>query len=59
MARAKIHEEDGRICLAKDDVEGSRRNLEAAVKLFLEINLIGEASNNLIRMNEYSRAGGE
>jgi len=59
IARAKIHEEDGRICAAEDDVEGFRQNLEAAVGLFLEMNLIGEASRNLVRMAEFERAAGE
>ncbi len=59
IARAKIYEEDGRICDAEDDIEGFRQNLEAAVGLFLEMNLIGEASRNLVRMAQFERAAGE
>jgi len=59
IARAKIHEEDGRICAAQDDSEGFRQNLEAAVGLFLELNLIGEASSSLERMAQFERAAGE
>jgi len=59
IARANIHEEDGRICAAEADVEGFRQNIEAAVGLFLEMNLIGEASRNLVRMAEFERAAGK
>jgi len=59
IARAKIHEENGRICAAKDDVEGFRQNFEAAVKLFLDLNLIGEAFRNLVKMAESGRAAGK
>ena len=59
IARAKIHEEDGRICFAQADVDGFRHNLEIAVGLFLEMNLLGEASRNLERMGETERAAGD
>lgn len=59
IARANIHEEDGRICFAEDDVEGFRHDLEIAVGLFSKMNLLDEASRNLERMGEAERAAGD
>jgi len=55
-AQARIHEEDGRRCNAAGDNEGCRQNLEAAVTLFIELNLFIDAASNLTRMEEFVRA---
>lgn len=59
FARAKVHEEDGRICSAQANHEGAQRNFETAVRLFMELNLVGEASKILVKMGDFERAAGK
>jgi tetratricopeptide (TPR) repeat protein len=59
IARAHILEDQGRRCGAVDDVEGFTQNLQAAVDLFLEVKLMGDATRNLERMGKFSEAAGE
>jgi hypothetical protein len=59
IAQAHILEEDGRRCRALDNVEGFTKNLQAAVGLFLEAKLVGDAVRNLERMGKLSEAAGE
>lgn len=59
IAKAHILEEEGRRCGAVDDVEGFTYNLQAAVELFLEANLVGDAVRNLERMGKPSEAAGK
>jgi hypothetical protein len=59
IAQAHILEEDGRRCGAVDDVDGFTYNLQGAVELFLEANLVGDAIRNLERMGKPSEAAGK
>jgi hypothetical protein len=59
IAQAHILEEDGRRCDALDNVEGFTKNLQAAVELFLEAKLVGDAARNLERMGKLREAAGE
>ena len=59
MAKAKLHEENGRVCSAQENTEGFRQNLEAAVALYLEINLIDDASRTLVKVGNVERAAGK
>ena len=58
LAKARLHEANGRVCYAQENTEGFRQNFEAAVALFLEIGLVGDASKSLLRMGDVERAAG-
>jgi hypothetical protein len=59
IAQAHLLEEEGRRCNAVGDLEGSTRNLQSAVELFLKVKLVGDAVRNLERMGKFSEAAGE
>lgn len=59
MAKAKLHEENGRVCFAQENTEGFRQNFQEAVALYLEIDLIGDASRTLVKMGDVERAAGK
>ncbi|KAI9731582.1 MAG: hypothetical protein M1834_004702 [Cirrosporium novae-zelandiae] len=58
IAHAHVLEEEGRRCSAVDDVVGFTQNLQAAVKMFLEEKLVGDAVRNLVRMGKFESAAG-
>lgn len=59
FAKAKMHEEDGRASLAQENTEKFRHSFEEAIALFLEIDLVSDASKILVRMGDVERAAGE
>ena len=56
IANGKLCEEKGRICQGKNDIQGFTQNLEAAIELFLETNMIGNAARNLERLTRFGDA---
>lgn len=56
IANGKLCEEKGRECQGKNDVQGFTQNLEEAIKLFLETNMIGDAAKNLERLARFQDA---
>jgi hypothetical protein len=59
IAQAHILEEEGRRCGSVEDIDGFTENLQSAVELFLEAQLVGDAVRNLERMGRFSEAAGE
>ena len=51
-AKAHLSEEEGRRCAAKGDFEGLQWNLHEAIEGFLEVNLVGDAARNFLRLDK-------
>ena len=47
IANGKLYEANGRVCQSKNDIQGLTQNFEAAIGLFLETNMIGDAAKTL------------
>ncbi len=56
IALGFLKEEEGRICKAKDDMEGFLRNLGMASEHFMEVDQIGDAVRVLVAMESYKEA---
>lgn len=56
IANARMLEEKGRVCRSKNDIQGFTQNIEAAIELFLETKLIGDAAKNLATLTKFEDA---
>lgn len=56
IASGKLYEAKGRKCQAKNDIQGFTENLEAAIDLFLQTNMIDDAATNLERLSRFRDA---